>query len=61
MAGKEKKSLTKNYKTAILITNYTYENLEDKSKYFLRPVDRVRVKGKSKVVTLYEVMDASAL
>jgi len=51
-------SLTKTYKAAILITDLTYRNLIDPTRYLLRPVDKVRVKGKNSTVTIYEVMNA---
>ena len=51
-------SLTKFYRAGILISNLTLESLQDPSKYLLRPIDKVRVKGKRKTVTIYEVMDA---
>ena len=51
-------SLTKSYKASILITDQTHVNLSDPSQYLLRPVDKVRVKGKSSGVTIYEVMNA---
>jgi adenylate cyclase len=50
-------SLSKTYKTGILISNHTYDALEDPARFMLRPVDKVRVKGKTRVVTIYEVMD----
>lgn len=49
-------SLTKQLGT-LLITGQTYEALVDPSKYALRYVDRVRVKGLSAPTTLYEVLD----
>ena len=51
-------SLTKFYRAGILISNLTLESLQDPTKYLLRPIDKVRVKGKRKTVTIYEVMDA---
>ena len=50
--------LTKIYGTALLITEQTYLKLQDPSHYLIRIIDRVKVKGKSKAVTVYEVFDA---
>jgi PAS domain S-box-containing protein len=50
--------LTKIYGTSLLITEYSYSKLKNPSKYHIREVDRVKVKGKSKGVTVYEVFDA---
>jgi len=51
--------LTKRYHTALLITENTYNKLQDPNHYKIRKLDRVRVKGKSKIVTIYEVFDAN--
>jgi len=50
--------LTKIYGAQILITHHTRDQLVDKDAYLMRPVDRVRAKGKSLPVVLYEVLDA---
>ncbi|MCP4696568.1 MAG: response regulator [Gammaproteobacteria bacterium] len=50
--------LTKIYGTALLITEHTYRKLQDASRYKIRVVDRVKVKGKTQAVTVYEVFDA---
>jgi len=50
--------LTKIYGTSLLITEHSYYKLKNPSKYHIREVDRVKVKGKSKGVTVYEVFDA---
>ena len=50
--------LTKLYGADILITNHTRDRLENPDVYHTRPVDRVRAKGKTKPMVLYEVMDA---
>ncbi|WP_353572045.1 AAA family ATPase, partial [Candidatus Albibeggiatoa sp. nov. BB20] len=52
--------LTKTYGTSLLITEHTYHKLSDPSQYKIRMIDRVRVKGKSEAVTVYEVFDADA-
>jgi len=51
--------LTKTYGTALLITDQTYQKLEDISKYHIRVVDRVTVKGKTEPVTVYEIFDGN--
>ncbi len=50
--------LNKRYGTSLLLTEHTYSRLADPSQYAVRPVDRVRVKGKSELVILYECFDA---
>jgi len=50
-------SLTKIFKAPILISDSTYQSLQNLSSYCLREVDMVRVKGKEQPVTLYEVFD----
>lgn len=51
-------SLTKIYGVSLLITESTYAKLNDQSQYHVRVIDVVKVKGKSKPVTIYEVYDA---
>ncbi|MEG4803655.1 AAA family ATPase [Microcoleus sp. ARI1-B5] len=51
-------SLTKNYGASLLITQETYSRLENPSEYAIRTLDTVKVKGKSQLVTVYEVFDA---
>ena len=50
--------LTKIYGTALLITAQTHQSLHDPSRYHIRVIDRVRVKGKTEPVIVYEVFDA---
>lgn len=50
--------LTKNYGVSLLISNYTFEKLENPNYYAFRFIDRVKVKGKSNVVTVFEIFDA---
>ncbi len=50
--------LTKLYGASLLITEHTYQKLADSSQYKIRMIDRVRVKGKSEAVTVYEVFNA---
>jgi PAS domain S-box-containing protein len=50
--------LTKTYGTALLITEQTYQKLADVSQYQIRVIDRVKVKGKTQLITVYEVFDA---
>jgi PAS domain S-box-containing protein len=51
-------TLTKIYNVSLLISHYTFLRLQDSSKYCIRLVDRVTVKGKSIPVAVYEVFDA---
>jgi len=50
--------LTKLYGIALLITEYTYQQLTAVEHYNIRMIDSVTVKGKTKAVTIYEVFDA---
>lgn len=50
-------SMTKMYGASFLISEFTHARLADPSVYALRVVDRVRAKGKTKPVTIYEVLD----
>lgn len=50
--------LTKQYGSTILISEALYNKLPDKSKYTVRFVDRVIVKGKSSSVSVIEVLDS---
>jgi len=49
--------MTKMYGIPLLISDATYHALEDPTKYHIRKIDRVKVKGKTKPVTLWEVFD----
>jgi adenylate cyclase len=49
-------SATKTYGTRLLISEFTANDLQ--GKYLLREVDRLRVRGKDKPVTIYEALDA---
>lgn len=50
--------LTKLYDVSLLISNSTFMSLENSCKYSIRLIDRVRVKGKAEMVTVFEVFDA---
>jgi len=52
--------VNKIYGTALLISEETYSRLNDVSQYAIRTIDKVKVKGKSKPVTIYEVFDGDA-
>ncbi|GEM_PF-2293689 len=49
--------LTKSYHIPLLISEYTYRQLDNPLKYHIRVIDRVKVKGKSQPITFYEVFD----
>ena len=51
-------SLTKIYGTALLVTEAVFERLESPSRFSVRILDRVRVKGREEPVVIYEVLDA---
>lgn len=53
--------LNKLYKTAILISEHTYSRLINPAQFLIRPIERVRIKGKSEAVLVYEVFDADGL
>jgi class 3 adenylate cyclase len=52
--------LTKFYDASIIISSATYQGLLDPSKYKIRYLDRVCVKGKEEVVPIYEVFDGDS-
>lgn len=53
--------LTKDYGVSLLISHYTFSQLEDANQYTFRLIDRVKVKGKTAAVSVYEVFDADPL
>ncbi|MHA7131197.1 AAA family ATPase [Algoriphagus namhaensis] len=53
-------NLTKLYGSQFLIGENTYLALEDPTRYSIRMVDRVAVKGKQEAIRLYEVLDAES-
>jgi adenylate cyclase len=50
--------LTKNYGVSLLISHQTFIALQNPHEYAIRLIDKVKVKGKSEMVTVYEVFDA---
>ncbi|RKZ87384.1 MAG: hypothetical protein DRR19_13705 [Candidatus Parabeggiatoa sp. nov. 1] len=50
--------LTKTYRTPLLISEASYLGLSETAKYLIRRLDRVKVKGKSKYVNIFEVFSA---
>jgi ammonium transporter len=50
-------SLTKKYGVSLLISHQTLSRLQNPTGYCIRFIDRVRVKGKSKDVAVFEVFD----
>ncbi|MFB2918926.1 adenylate/guanylate cyclase domain-containing protein [Aerosakkonema funiforme] len=51
-------SLTKYYDVSLLISHHTYLRLPNPDIYAIRTIDRVKVKGKSETVSIFEVFDA---
>lgn len=49
--------LTKVYRTDLVISEQTLMSLRDASRYRCRFIDKVKVKGKKKMVSVYEVLD----
>jgi predicted ATPase/class 3 adenylate cyclase/GAF domain-containing protein/tRNA A-37 threonylcarbamoyl transferase component Bud32 len=52
--------LTKNYGVSLLISDQTFSQLQNADQYSLRTIGKVKVRGKSAAVTIYEVFDADA-
>jgi PAS domain S-box-containing protein len=50
--------LTKNYGVSLLISHYTFAQLNDVNQYTFRLIERVQVKGKTAMVSVYEIFDA---
>ncbi|HBB33890.1 MAG TPA: adenylate cyclase [Cyanobacteria bacterium UBA8803] len=50
--------LTKDYGVSLLISHYTFCQLQEPNQYAFRIIDRVKVKGKSVAVSVYEIFDA---
>lgn len=51
-------SITKFYGVHFLISEHIFESLDNPDKFKIRFVDKVRVKGKSRPIKIYEVYDA---
>jgi class 3 adenylate cyclase len=52
--------LTKNYGVSLLISHHTFLQLQDSNQYNFRIIDRLKVKGKSAAVSVYEIFDADS-
>jgi hypothetical protein len=52
--------LTKNYGVSLLISHHTFLQLQDSNRYNFRIIDRLKVKGKSAAVSVYEIFDADS-
>jgi two-component system sensor histidine kinase ChiS len=50
--------LTKKYDVSLLISEGTFSRLKNPAQYGIRKIETVKVKGKSELVTVYEVFDA---
>lgn len=50
-------SMTKIYGASLLISDRTHDQLADSSRYTMRAIGKVMMKGKSEAVTVYEVLD----
>ncbi len=50
--------LTKYYGSSIIISSVVLEKIKDVSKYSIRYLDRVRVKGRKQPIEIYEIMNA---
>ena len=48
-------SLTKDYRVALLVSQFTVDRLDDPEAYALRPVDTVVVRGRTQPVAIFEV------
>ena len=49
--------LTKKYGVSLLISHHTFARLDNSNQYHIRLIERVKVKGKSKDVAVFEVFD----
>lgn len=49
--------LTKTYNTPLLLSDHTLYSLNEPSKFHIRFIDRIHVKGRSAAVAVYEVFD----
>ncbi|MBF0389994.1 MAG: response regulator [Desulfamplus sp.] len=49
--------LTKQYRIPLIISEHTFNDLENPANYAIRFIDRVLVKGKSEPLSIYEVFD----
>jgi class 3 adenylate cyclase len=50
--------MTKHYRVPLLISHYTFSQLQDANQFAFRLIDRLQVRGKSTAVSVYEVFDA---
>ncbi len=53
--------LTKNYGISFLISQHTFTRLTKPDCYNMRLIDRVKIRGKSEVISVFEVFDADPL
>lgn len=51
-------SLTKRYRSALLISEFSFSKLQDKENYKTRILGKVKVTGKSQIVNVLEILDA---
>lgn len=56
-AASRLEGLTKKYAIPLIISEYTFNELENPDSYAVRFIDRVLVKGKSELISVYEVFD----
>jgi adenylate cyclase len=57
--GARLESLNKEYGTQIIVSEFTVNSLKDRTRYILRPLGQVIVKGKSVPVEIFEVLDTN--
>ena len=50
-------NLTKKYEVSLFISHHTLARLQDPTHYSIRLIERLKVKGKSKAVAIFEVLD----
>ncbi len=50
--------LTKNYGVSLLVSHHTFLQLKDANQYAFRIIDRLKVRGKSAAVTVFEIFEA---
>lgn len=49
-------AINKQYRTELIISEYTYEKIKDDTRFICRELDDIRVKGKRKPVRIYELV-----
>jgi PAS domain S-box-containing protein len=54
-------NLTKEYEVSLLISHHTFLRLQDSNQYGIRLIERVKIRGKLEMISVFEVFDADPL